>query len=51
MKKYEVMGSRFRNRPERYDAVESIAGGFVNFRTVNFSKSTSTEWTETMNSR
>jgi len=26
MKKYEVMGSRFRNRPERYDTVTSIEG-------------------------
>jgi len=43
MKKYEVMGSRFRNRPERYDTMTSIVGGFVNFRTVNFSESIPTE--------
>jgi len=43
MKKYEIMRSKFRNRYEKYDAVTSIAGGFVNFRTVNFSESISTE--------
>jgi len=32
MKKYETMGSRFRNRPERYDTMTSIAGGFVNYK-------------------
>jgi len=43
MKKYGIMGFKFRNRPERYDAMASIAGGFVNFRTMNFSESISTE--------
>jgi len=43
MKKYGTMGSRFRNRPGRYDTMTSIVGGFVNFRTVNFSESISTE--------
>jgi len=32
MKKYEVMGSRFKNRPERYDAVTTIIGRFVNYK-------------------
>jgi len=32
MKKYEVMGPKFRNRPERYVTMTSIAGGFVNYK-------------------
>jgi len=51
MKKYGIMGSRFRNRPERYDTMTSIAGGFVNFKTMNSSESISAEQTETRNSR
>jgi len=51
MKKYEVMESKFRNLYEKYGAVASIAGGFVNFKTVNFSGSISTEQTETRNSK
>jgi len=43
MKKYGTMGFKFKNRPERYDTMTSIAGGFVNFRTENFSGSISTE--------
>jgi len=43
MKKYEIMESKFRNRYEKYDAMASIAGGFVNFRAMNFSESISTE--------
>jgi len=37
------MGSKFENRPERYDTMTSIVGGFVNFKTMNFSGSISTE--------
>jgi len=43
MKKYGIMGSKFKNIPERYDTMTSIVGGFVNFRTVNSSESISTE--------
>jgi len=32
MKKYDVMGPKFRNKPERYDAVTSIVGGFVDYK-------------------
>jgi len=32
MKKYEIMGSKFRNRYEKYGAMASIAGGFVNYK-------------------
>ena len=35
MKKYGIMGSKFRNRYERYDTMTSIVGGFVNFRIMN----------------
>jgi len=37
------MESKFRNRYEKHDAVASIAWGFVNFKTVNFSGSISSE--------
>jgi len=37
MKKYEIMGPKFN------DTVASIAGVFVNFMTMNFSESISTE--------
>jgi len=43
MKKYEVMESKFRNRYAKHGAMASIAGGLVNFRTVNFSESISLE--------
>jgi len=32
MKKYEVMGPKFRNRLGRYDTMTSIVGGFVNYK-------------------
>jgi len=32
MKRYEVMGPKFRNRPERYGTMTSIVGGFVNYK-------------------
>jgi len=35
MKKYEIMGSKFRNRPERYDTMTSIVGGFVNYKLMD----------------
>jgi len=35
MKKYEIMGSRFRNRPERYETMTSIAGGFVKYKLMD----------------
>jgi hypothetical protein len=35
MKKYEIMGSKFRNSPERYDTMTTIIGGFVNYKTMD----------------
>jgi len=45
------MEPKFRNRYEKYGALASIAGGFVNFRTADFSESISAEQTGTWNSR
>jgi len=35
MKKYGIMGTKFRNRHERYNTMTSIVGGLVNHRTMN----------------
>jgi len=37
------MRSKFRDQYEKHGALASIAGGFVNFKTVNFSESISSE--------
>ena len=35
IKKFGVMGSRYRNRLKRYDAISDIVSGLINYRIIH----------------